>query len=137
MIRRDEALIKYLRDELPSRVNALLGAGDGASTLRGLAGLCVEVLNKSCSALGLQCGSGLDGAWSVMEGVIGLSGEYVLARYMAVVASADFIASRASPLIVDMLVRDLLTCVEKVRVIVLKMVEAGKPWREIYGPGLG
>lgn len=70
-----------------------------------------------------------------MERVVELSNEFVLARYMAIVASSNFIASRANPVIVGMLGRDLLTCIEKVRVIILRMVEEGRPWREIYGLG--
>ncbi|MGC8607207.1 MAG: hypothetical protein ACP5GZ_10125 [Vulcanisaeta sp.] len=133
MIRRDEALIKYLRDELPSRVSDVL-SGDCSSVINGLAKLCIETLNKSCNALGIECGGDeVSNAWRVLEGIIGLSNEFVLARYMAIVVSSEFIASRASPVIIDMLSRDLLTCIEKIRVLVLKMVEVGKPWRETYG----
>ncbi|ADN50040.1 hypothetical protein [Vulcanisaeta distributa] len=135
MIRRDEELIKYLRDELPSRVGGALN-GDGASVLSELSKLCVEALNRSCNALGVECGGDeLTNAWRVMERVVELSNEFVLARYMAIVASSNFIASRANPVIVGMLGRDLLTCIEKVRVIILRMVEEGRPWREIYGLG--
>ncbi|MFB6489862.1 MAG: hypothetical protein TU35_001230 [Thermoproteus sp. AZ2] len=130
---RDEGLIKYLRDDVPARVSGLLKNDDFRFVLRGLADLCVEVLNRSCSALGVSCGGdALSNAWFVMEKVVDLSNEFVLARYMAVVVSVDFIASRGGSLIVDMLVRDLLTCVEKVRVIILKMVEEGKAWVEIF-----
>ncbi len=135
MIRRDEALIKYLRDELPGRINEAL-SGDGASIIRGLSRLCIEALNRSCGALGVDCGGDeLVSAWRVMERVVELSGEFVLARYMAIATSSSLIASVASPAIADMLGRDLLTCVEKVRVMILRMVEEGRPWREIYGLG--
>ncbi|WP_054857803.1 hypothetical protein [Vulcanisaeta sp. JCM 16159] len=135
MIGRDEALIKYLKDELPGRVSESLG-GDGASIINGLSKLCIEVLNRSCGALGVDCGGDeLVNAWRVMERVVELSGEFVLARYMAIVASSGFIASVAGPVIAEMLGRDLLTCVEKVRVMILRMVEEGRPWREVYGLG--
>ncbi|WP_243669497.1 hypothetical protein [Vulcanisaeta sp. JCM 16161] len=86
--------------------------------------------------LGVECGGDeLVNAWRVMERVIELSGEFALARYMAIVVGSGFISSSASPIITDMLSRDLLTCIEKVRVIILRMVEEGRPWREIYGVG--
>ncbi|GAB6943274.1 hypothetical protein [Vulcanisaeta sp. JCM 14467] len=133
MIRRDEELIKYLRDELPGRISEVI-SGDGQSVISGLARLCIEVLNRSCGALGVDCGGdALTNAWRVMERVVGLSNEFVLARYMAIVASSSLIASVASPMIADMLSRDLLTCLEKVRVLILKMVEEGRPWREVFG----
>ncbi|GAB6947772.1 hypothetical protein JCM16161A_19020 [Vulcanisaeta sp. JCM 16161] len=135
MIRRDERLIKYLRDELPSLINEVV-SGDGDSVLGGLSRLCIEALNRSCGALGVECGGDeLVNAWRVMERVIELSGEFALARYMAIVVGSGFISSSASPIITDMLSRDLLTCIEKVRVIILRMVEEGRPWREIYGVG--
>ncbi|WP_243680760.1 hypothetical protein [Vulcanisaeta souniana] len=109
-------------------------SGDERTIIRDLAGLCMETLNKSCNALGIECsGDEASNAWRVIERVIELSGEFVLARYMAVVVGSEFIASRASPVIISMLSRDLLTCLEKVRVIVLKMVEMGKSWREAMG----
>mgnify|MGYP001770766869 CR=1 FL=1 len=133
MIRRDEELIRYLRDELPGRISEVVG-GDGQSVISGLARLCIEVLNRSCNALGVDCSNdALTNAWRVMERVVGLSNEFVLARYMAIVASSSLIASVASPMIADMLSRDLLTCLEKVRVLILKMVEEGRPWREVFG----
>jgi hypothetical protein len=135
MIVRDEGLLRFLRDELPGRVSQAL-RGDSASALRGLAGLCVEALARGCSAFGVDCGGDPRVvAWRVLERVIGFSREFVLARYMAIAASADFIASVGDSLIVDMLVRDLITCIEKVRVLMLRMVEEGRPWVEIYSVG--
>lgn len=133
-VSRDEELIKYLRDQVPAKISDLIGGGDPRLILRGLAGLCIEVLNRSCNPLNVKCDRDpLSNAWGVLERIIGLSNEFVLARYMAIVASADFIASRGGSLVVDMLVRDLLTCIEKVRVIILKMVEEGRSWVEIFG----
>lgn len=132
-INRDEALIKYLGSELPVRIGEAL-SGDDQAIMRDLARLCMEALNRSCNALGIECGGDeVSNAWRVMERVIEMSGEFVLARYMAIAVSSEFIASRASPVIIGMLSRDLLTCLEKVRVIVLKMTEVGKSWRETYG----
>lgn len=134
MIRRDEALIRYLRDELPGRINEVVGSGDGASIVSGLSKLCIEALNRSCWALGVDCGGDeLVNAWRALERVVELSNEFVLARYMAIAVSSSFIASNAGPVIADMLGRDLLTCIEKVRVLILRMVEEGRPWREVFG----
>jgi len=133
MVARDEALIHFLRDELPGRVSAVIKGGDSVLILRGLANLCVEVLVRGCGAFGVDCGGDPRVvAWRVLERVVGLSNEFVLARYGAIMLSADLIASMGDSLIVDMLVRDLVTCVEKVRVLMLRMVEEGRPWVDIY-----
>ncbi len=84
--------------------------------------------------MGVDCGGDeLVNAWRALERVVELSNEFVLARYMAIAVSSSFIASNAGPVIADMLGRDLLTCIEKVRVLILRMVEEGRPWREVFG----
>ncbi|WP_069806923.1 hypothetical protein [Vulcanisaeta thermophila] len=138
MIRGDPELIGYLRDEVPRRINELVGLGDPREVLLGLSKLCVEVLVRSCPALSGDCdGDDLVRAWRSLSSFVKLTGEFVVFRYFAIaLGSRELVGLGGDSLVFDMLSRDLLTCIEKFRVMTVRMIEAGKPWVEAVGGGI-
>lgn len=93
--------------------------------------ICLKLLDSSSQLLGFGLRvNDAKGAWAVMDKIIRLSNEYVLARFLAEVMELGNMLD-VDPLVKDMVVRDFLVCAEKTRMMVLEMARQGKSWIDI------
>jgi len=125
--------------EVPSRLGEVLSSGKGPRELLvDLCNLAIDMYNK-CSVIfdPKPVGNDLEVAWSVVEYMVLLSNEYVLARYATIlplVRSIDL--GRISDYVAQFLIRDLVTLIEKSRVMLLMMSKRGESWIELTRNGL-
>lgn len=85
--------------------------------------ICLRLLQETAKILkmNINVGGYIDG-WVVINELIKLSREYVLARFYAENISLGLKAP-VDDLVRDMMIRDSVTCMEKIRAIVLSLVK--------------
>ncbi|GEM_PF-3439803 len=126
--------LKFL-EELPEEISKNLAIySNSYNLLKYLLDVCLNLLK--CSTLILNIDVDVNhlelNYWKILEKLVELSNEYVLIKYgniLMMLLSNDF--SSLSETECEILTRDLLTFIEKVRVIVLEMYRKGKSWIDI------
>lgn len=87
--------------------------------------VCLKLLSEVAKVLGINQGArSVEDGWIVVNKLIEMSNEYVLARFYAENSS---LANKlqVNELVLGMLIRDSITCMEKIRTITLSALSGG------------
>ncbi|MGC9137190.1 hypothetical protein [Caldivirga sp.] len=85
--------------------------------------VCLRLLSEVAKVLDInQCVKSTEDGWIIVNKLIEISNEYVLARFYA---ENSCLASKpqVNELVLGMLIRDSITCMEKIRTIALGLLQ--------------